>query len=95
MLKQLYVNIRFVKALQQMPTYAKFLKDIPSIRRKLVYKKLYGKLKDLGSFCIPYLIENIKFDRCLCDHGARVSLMPLFMCNKLDMGKLKPTTMSI
>ncbi|XP_070004875.1 uncharacterized protein [Nicotiana sylvestris] len=35
MLKQLYVNIPFTEILTQMPTYAKFLKEILSSKRKL------------------------------------------------------------
>lgn len=34
-LKQLYINISFTDALIQMPSYAKFLKDILSSKRKL------------------------------------------------------------
>ncbi|XP_070054494.1 uncharacterized protein [Nicotiana tomentosiformis] len=35
MLKQLYMNIPFTEVLTQMPAYAKFLKEIPSSKRKL------------------------------------------------------------
>jgi len=34
-LKQLYINIPFTDALTQMPSYAKYLKDILSSKRKL------------------------------------------------------------
>ncbi|XP_031256495.1 uncharacterized protein LOC116114490 [Pistacia vera] len=62
------INVPFVDALQQMPSYAKFLKEILSNKRKLeedetmmlkkecsaiLQKKLPPKLKDLGGFTIP------------------------------------------
>ena len=65
--KQLHINIPLIEALEQMPKYAKFLKDIISRKRKLeehetvmlteeisaiLQKKLPPKLKDPGSFTI-------------------------------------------
>lgn len=37
----------------------------------------------------------MSFDRALCDLGASVSLMPLFVCRKLDIGDMKPTIISL
>ena len=69
--KKLHINIPFADALQQMPSYAKFLKEILSNKRKLedeetvmlteecsaiLQKKLPPKLKDPGSFTIPCVI---------------------------------------
>jgi len=83
-LKKLYLNIRFTEALTQMPSYAKFSKDILSNKRKLkehetialieecnaaIQNKLLAKLKDLDTFSIPYLIENVPIDCTLCDLG--------------------------
>ena len=34
MLKQLHINISFVEALEQMPNYAKFFKDILTKKRR-------------------------------------------------------------
>ncbi|KAJ9175384.1 hypothetical protein P3X46_013946 [Hevea brasiliensis] len=93
-----------------MPSYTKFLKKILSKKRKLedygtvalieecnaiLQNKLPPNLKDLGSFSIPYLIGNKKIDKALCDLGASVSLMPLSICKKLEIGQLKPTTISL
>ncbi|XP_022891857.1 uncharacterized protein LOC111406708 [Olea europaea var. sylvestris] len=62
--KKLYINIPFAEALVQMPSYAKFLKDILSNKRKLgdheivmlteecsarTQRKLPPKLKDPGT----------------------------------------------
>ena len=74
--KKLHINIPFVEALEQMPRYVKFMKDILSKKRKLGYyetvalleecsailqKKLRPKLKDPGSFTIPCAIGNAIF----------------------------------
>ncbi|XP_065617480.1 uncharacterized protein LOC112003412 [Quercus suber] len=73
--KQLHISIPLIEALEQMPKYAKFLKDIISKKLKLeeheivmlieessaiLQKKLLPKLKDLGSFTIPCTIEIIE-----------------------------------
>ncbi|KAK4280170.1 hypothetical protein QN277_011829 [Acacia crassicarpa] len=68
MLRQLGINIPLVEALEQMPSYAKFMKEILSKKRRLeefktvaltqdcsamLTNRLSLKLKDLGSFKIP------------------------------------------
>ncbi|XP_058002304.1 uncharacterized protein LOC131179469 [Hevea brasiliensis] len=98
------------EALSQMPSYAKFRKDILLKKRKLedyetvalteecsaiLENKLPLKLKDLGSFSIRCLIGNMNIEKALCDLGASVSLMPLLICKKLDVGELKPITISL
>jgi glutaredoxin-related protein len=76
LLKKLNVNIPFTDVVTQMPTCAKFLKDILSNKRKLhdemvtltekvsaiVMNKLPPKLQDPGSFTIPCSIGSTKFD---------------------------------
>lgn len=37
----------------------------------------------------------MSFDRALCDLGVSVSLMPLSVCNKLGIGEMKPTNVSL
>ncbi|KAL5574885.1 hypothetical protein UlMin_016584 [Ulmus minor] len=69
--KKLHINIPFAEMLEQMPKYAKFMKEILSKKRKLgdyetvmlneecsafLQRKLPQKLKDLGSFTIPCTI---------------------------------------
>ena len=108
--KKLHINIPFADALAQMPSYAKFMKEILSKKRKLeefetvalteecsaiLQKKLPPKLKDPGSFCIPCTIGQYNFERALCDLGASVNLMPLSVYRKLGLGEVKPTTISL
>ncbi|KAJ9182270.1 hypothetical protein P3X46_006285 [Hevea brasiliensis] len=72
-LKKLYINVPFIDALSQMPSYAKFLKEILSNKRRLenyetvalteecsaiLQRKLPPKLKDPGSFSIPCHIRE-------------------------------------
>ncbi|XP_078179610.1 uncharacterized protein LOC144573733 [Carex rostrata] len=110
MLKKLQVNVPFTDVLIEMPSYAKFLKDILSNKRKLeecstvalteecsavLQNKLPRKLKDPGSFSIPCVIGNTKFERALCDLGVSVSFMPLSVFEKLGLGELEPTRISL
>ncbi|XP_021685049.2 uncharacterized protein LOC110668204 [Hevea brasiliensis] len=93
-----------------MPSYAKFLKEILSKKKRLedyetitlteecnaiLQNKLPPKLEDPGSFSIPCLISNMNINKALYDLGASMSLMPLSICQKLDVGELKPTTISL
>ncbi|XP_057426220.1 uncharacterized protein LOC130719619 [Lotus japonicus] len=109
--KKLQINILFSEALELMPTYAKFMKDILSRRRKLseesetkmlteecsaiLQKKLPPKLKDPGSFTISVDIEGLAVGRALCDLGASINLMPLTMFERLDIGEVTPTMISL
>ena len=93
-----------------MPSYAKFLKEILSNKRKLeeretvalteecsttIQNKLVAKLKDPGSFSIPCLIGNVSINRALRDLRSSVSLMPLSLCKKLELREMRPTTISL
>ncbi|GKV41179.1 hypothetical protein SLEP1_g48746 [Rubroshorea leprosula] len=93
-----------------MPSYAKFLKEILANKRKLeefemvklneecsaiLQNKLPPKLKDPGSFSIPCIIGNVNFDKALCDLGASINLMPFHVFRKLGLGEPTPTTVSL
>ncbi|KAL5573789.1 hypothetical protein UlMin_023386 [Ulmus minor] len=93
-----------------MPKYAKFLKEVLSNKRRLeanekvmltkecsaiLQRKLPPKLKDPGSFTIPCTIGDFEFDKVLCDLGASINLMSLFIFRKLGLGEVKPTTVSL
>ena len=47
--------------------------------RAILQNKLPPKLKDLGSFTIPYIIGDVYFNKTLCDLDASINLMPLFI----------------
>ncbi|KAJ9550857.1 hypothetical protein OSB04_014902 [Centaurea solstitialis] len=108
--KQLHINIPLVEALEQMPNYVKFLKDILSKKRKLnefetvaltqecsaiLTCKIPPKLKDPGSFTIPCSIGGQEVGLALCDLGASINFMPLSVFNKLGIGEVRPTTVTL
>ncbi|CAM8962412.1 unnamed protein product [Rhodiola kirilowii] len=110
MLKKLYVTLPFHEVITQNPTYAKFLKDIVSNRRvieessmvalnaecsAIVQSCMPRKMQDQGSFSIPISLGKIEIDRALCDLGASISLIPYSLYEKIDMGELHPTTISL
>ena len=79
-------------ALEQTPSYVKFIKKILANKKKLseyetialseecnaiLQKKLPPKLNDPRSFTIPCSIKTTVFERALCDLGASINLMPL------------------
>ncbi|KAL5577699.1 hypothetical protein UlMin_019398 [Ulmus minor] len=108
--KSLHINLPFVDMLEQMPKYAKFLKEVLSNKRKLeanekvmltkecsaiLQRKLPPKLKDPRSFTIPCTIGDFNFDKVLCDLSASINLMRLSIFRKLGLGEVKPTTVSL
>ena len=108
--KKLHINIPFIEALEQMPGYVKFMKDILSKKKKLgnyetialseessaiLQQKLPPNLKDPGSFTIPCAIGNAVFERALCDLGASINLMPWSIFKKLKLREDRPTTTTL
>src|SRR5664279_1505777 len=109
-LKGLQITIPFTEALTQMPTYAMFLKDVLSNKRSLggnetvklteqcsaiLNRELPPKLGDPGKFSIPCTIGKATIKRALCDLGASVSLMPRTIFERMGVGELKPTRMTL
>ena len=108
--KKLHINIPFADALEQMPSYVKFMKDILSQKRRLadfktvnlteecsviLQRKLPQKLKDPVSFTIPCTIGNVIFERALCDLGTNINLMPLSIFKHLGLGEARQTTVTL
>ena len=108
--KKLHINIPFADAMEQMPSYVKFMKDILSQKRRLadfktvnlteecsaiLQRKLPQKLKDPGSFTIPCTIGNAVFERALCDLGASINIMPLSIFKRLGLGEARPTRVTL
>ncbi|GKC44930.1 DNA-directed DNA polymerase [Tanacetum coccineum] len=108
--EQLHINLPFIKALAQMPKYAKILKGLLTNKARLeeackitmnercstvLLNKLPLKEKDPGSFTIPCDIGQLHIDNALADLGASISLMPYTMYKKLGLGEPKATRMSL
>ena len=109
MFKKLHINILFVNALDQMPSYVKFMKEILSNKSRLsdfeivnlteeysaiLQRKLPQKLKEPGSFTIPCTIGNSICEKALCDLGASINLMPLSIFRRLGLGEAHTTTVT-
>ena len=104
--KKMHINIPFADALEQMPSYVKFMKEILSKKRRLsdfetvnlteecsviLQQKMPQKLKDLDVFTIPCTIGNSIFKKGLCDLGVSINLMPLSIFRRLGLGEARPT----
>ncbi|KAL4378750.1 hypothetical protein GQ457_02G023750 [Hibiscus cannabinus] len=106
MLDQFHINIPFLEAIEQVPSYAKFLKDIVTKKRRAESYETVAvaseycagrvelpiKKKDPGSFIIPCSIGNNFMGNALCDLGSSVNLMPKAVFKKLGIGIERPTT---
>ncbi|CAL8993355.1 unnamed protein product, partial [Prunus brigantina] len=61
----------------------------------VLQRKLPPKLKDPGSFSIPCMVGDFKIPKALLDLGASINLMPYHVYEKLNLGELQATTVSI
>ena len=52
-------------------------------------------MKDLGSFTILWSIGKYEFKKALCDLGASINLMPLSVVQRLSLGEITPTTITL
>ena len=108
--KQVKINIPLLDVIKQVPPYAKFLKDLCTIKRKVnIQKRAFltesvssiiqqntpPKYKDPGCPTIACIIGSTKVDRALLDLGASVNLLPFSVYEQLGLGELKPTTIAL
>jgi len=92
MFNQVKLNVPLLVATQQVPAYAKFLKDMCTKKRKInVPKKVFlatniseilsgpilVKYKDPRCPTISRIIGQIEISRALLDLGASINLLPL------------------
>ncbi|CAN6542449.1 unnamed protein product [Malus baccata var. baccata] len=55
----------------------------------LLQRKLPPKCKDPGSFTIPCVIGDTRFDHAMLDLGASINVMPYSVYASMNLGKLK------
>ncbi|XP_021729315.1 uncharacterized protein LOC110696327 [Chenopodium quinoa] len=98
-MKGLHINIPFLEAITQMPSYAKFLNEILSNKKKInedlvtlpfqvsafVQHKMPKKQQDPESFTFPVKIGNLKGKGALADLGSSVSLIPVSIAQQLNI----------
>ena len=109
-LKLLQINMPFTEALEQMPTYARFMKELLTKNRKfpeqeiieleagcsvIIQKSLPQKSRDPRSFTLPVTIGNLRVERALMDLGASINLIPLSMLKKIGDVEVRPTRMTL
>ncbi|RVW31190.1 hypothetical protein CK203_082856 [Vitis vinifera] len=109
-LRQVKVNIPLLDMIKKVPTYAKFLKDLCTVKRGLIVtKKAFlteqvsviiqckspVKYKDPGCPTISVNIEGTHVEKALLDFGASVNLLPYSVYKNLGLGGLKPTTITL
>jgi hypothetical protein len=108
-IQKLYVNIPLLDAIQ-VPTYAKYIRDILNKKRPLptteviklteecsaaILNQPLRKKKDPGCPTIDCSIGDQHFNNALCDLGASVSVMPASVYKKLEHTTLEPTSMCL
>ncbi|XP_047257641.1 uncharacterized protein LOC107849172 [Capsicum annuum] len=105
--RQLTVNVPLVEALEQIPGYAKFMKNLVTKKWEASYElvdnihhcsaiykqSLVQKMADPGAFTILCAIGSLNFPKALCDLGTSINLMPLVVYKKICVGD--PTPMNI
>ena len=69
-------------------------RNVPALIGKFV-PHIPEKCKDSGTFSIPCIIGNSKFDNAMLDLGASISVMPLSIFNSLSLGPLQSTDVVI
>ena len=104
------VNIPLLDIIKQVPAYAKFLKDLCTIKKGLgIEKKAFltkevsaiiqsknpVKYKDPGSPTISVNIGGTCIDKSLLDLGASVNLMSYSVYKQLGLGELKLTNITL
>ena len=104
------VNIPLLDIIKQVPAYAKFLKDLCTIKKGLgIEKKAFLteqvsaiiqsknpiKYKDPGSPTISVNIGGTCIDKALLDLGASVNILPYSVYKQLGLGELKPTNITL
>ena len=109
-LRQVKVNIPLLDIIKQVLAYAKFLKDLCTIKKGLgIEKKAFlteqvsaiiqsknpVNYKDPGSPTISVNIGGTCIDKSLLDLGASVNLLPYSVYKQLGLGELKPTNITL
>ncbi|XP_050378353.1 uncharacterized protein LOC126795584 [Argentina anserina] len=108
--KKVGVNIQLLDVIKQIPQYEKFLKNLCTSKRKfkgieivalservsaVLQRKLPPKLGDPGRFTIPCTIGDHMFAGALLDLGASINLMSYDVYDRMNMGELLPTGITI
>ena len=109
-LKQVKINIPLLDMIKQVLAYAKFLKDLCTVKRRIklskkaflteqvsaiIKNKAMVKYKDPGCPAISVQFGDSFVERALLDLGASVNLLLYSIYNQLGLGELKATTITL
>jgi hypothetical protein len=105
-LRQVRTNLPLLHVIKQVPSYAKILKDLCTMKRKhnvkktaflteqvsaLIQHNTPPTYKDPGCPTISCIIGDHDIKQALLDLGASVNLMPYSVYLQLGLGEIKPT----
>ncbi|KAL6336136.1 hypothetical protein AAG906_010424 [Vitis piasezkii] len=103
-------TLEILVVLKQVPVYAKFLKDLCTVKRRIklskkaflteqvsaiIENKAMVKYKDPSCPTISVQIGDSFVERALLDLGASVNLLPYSIYKQLGLGELKATTITL
>nr|XP_018475424.1 PREDICTED: uncharacterized protein LOC108846717 [Raphanus sativus] len=109
-MSEVQITMPIIDAFMLVPQYSKFLKDAVAAKKKEMQGMMIlthecnaiiqrldvpKKLEDPGCFTLPCALGPMVFERCLCDLGASVSLMPLSVAKKLGFTQYKKCRLSL
>lgn len=108
-MSQITIIVPFVEAVEKIPGYAKFMKDLVTKKKCINFETVkvthqcsaiisrtgVKKMEDPGAFTIRCTIGVTSFAKALCDLGASINLMPYDVFKKLGLGYPRPTTMKL
>ncbi|XP_062100510.1 uncharacterized protein LOC133806424 [Humulus lupulus] len=96
MLKQLHINIPLVEALEQMPNYVKFMKDILTRKRRLGEFEAVALTKECKLIIAKQAATED--ERSWEFHHSMhhcINLMPMSVYRQLGIGEVRPTTVTL
>jgi hypothetical protein len=109
-LHQVKVNLPLLHIIKQMPTYAKVIKDLCTVKRKhhlkktaflteqvsdIIQHKVPPKYKNPGCPTISCTIGEYLVKRALLDLRASINLLSFTVYQQMGLGDLKPTSITL
>ncbi|CAN6440272.1 unnamed protein product [Victoria cruziana] len=101
MFRAVCINLPLFDTIQQVPAYARFLKELCTKKRRsrkvpecvllseetssLLQRRLPPKLEDSGAPIIPCVLGHIRVERALLDLGASVNVLPGFFYDAFEL----------
>ncbi|CAN6453614.1 unnamed protein product [Victoria cruziana] len=111
MFRAIRINLPLLDAIQQVPAYARFLKELCTKKRRsrkvpecillseetssLLQRRLPPKLEDPGAPIIPCVLGHIRVEHTLLDLGASVNVLSGFFYDAFGLEGLQTTSMTI